>query len=410
MTALRRAALDPSALWDGRDDDPELVLPSVERAPARLARFRLHALEFHPGLRDPRLRGTRERRNPATHEDQPPHASILTRRSRAHPCALVRGRVRGPILTLGCRLGSHGCEPERVRAKIRPMSATLIRELAYGSVPVRNVRSTATPVGAERRERPEPVEATIAAAAGAVSFGAVAAALTLASAAWFAVGVSSIVVLIALVHYARQAHEELAHSRTRLAAAAEDARRRVVRDLHDGAQQRLVNALISMQLAERELASDPDAARKLLDEAIEQGKAANRELRDLARGIRPAMLAREGLPAALEALAAGMPIPVDTDVAVGRCCEPVEAAAYFVAAEALTNVVKHADAGHACVRAHTTAREFVIEVHDDGVGGARPHGSGLVGLAERVAAFGGRLRVDSPPGRGTLISGVIPIP
>jgi signal transduction histidine kinase len=290
------------------------------------------------------------------------------------------------------------------------MSAKLNRELAYGSVAVRNVRSTATPVGPERRERPASVEAAIAAAAGAVSFGAVAAALTLAGGTWFALGVSSIVVLIALVYYARQAHEELAHSRTRLAAAAEDARRRVARDVHDGAQQRLVNALITMQLAERELASDPDAARKLLDEAIEQAKAANRELRDLARGIRPAMLAREGLPAALEALAAGVPIPIATDVAVGRLCEPVETAAYFVAAEALTNVVKHADARHARVRAHTTARELVIEVHDDGIGGASPHGSGLVGLAERVAAFGGRLRVDSPPGRGTLISGVIPIP
>jgi signal transduction histidine kinase len=289
------------------------------------------------------------------------------------------------------------------------MSATLNRELACGSVPIRNLRSTASPAGAERWERPEPVEARIAAAAAAVSFGAVAAALTLASAAWFAVAVSPIVVLIALVHYARQAHEELAHSRTRLAAAAEDARRRVVRDVHDGAQRRLVHAVITMHLAERELASDADVARKLLDEAIEHAKAANRELRDLSRGIRPAMLA-EGLPAALEALAAGVPIPVDTDVAVGRFCEPVEAAAYFVAAEALTNVVKHADARHACVRAHMTARELVIEVHDDGVGGARPHGSGLVGLAERVAAFGGRLRVDSPPGRGTLISGVIPIP
>jgi signal transduction histidine kinase len=317
---------------------------------------------------------------------------------------------RAPIPTLGCRLGPHGREPACVDAKIRAMSATLNQELACGSLPIRNHRSTATPARAERCEPPEPVEATIAAAAGAVSVTAVAAALALASASWFAVGVSSIVVLIALVHYARQAHEELAHSRTRLAAAAEDARRRVVRDLHDGAQQSLVHALITMQLAERELASDADAARKLLDEAIEQAKAANRELRDLARGIRPAMLARAGLPAALDALAAGMPIPVDTDVAVGRFCEPVEAAAYFVAAEALTNVVKHADARHACVRAHTTARELVIEVHDDGVGGARAHGSGLVGLAERVAAFGGRLRVDSPPGRGTLISGVIPIP
>jgi len=290
------------------------------------------------------------------------------------------------------------------------MSATLNRALAYGSVWIRSLRSTATPAGAEQCERPAPVEATIAAAASAVSVGAVAAALTLASAAWFAVGLSSIVVLIALVRHARQAHEELAHSRTRLAAAAEDARRRVVRDLHDGAQQRLVHALITMQLAQREFASDADAARELLAEAIEQTKAAKRELQDLARGIRPAMLAREGLPAALEALAAGVPIPVDTEVAIGRFCEPVEAAAYFVAAEALTNVVKHADARHARVRAHTTARELVIEVHDDGVGGARPHGSGLVGLAERVAAFGGRLRVDSPPGSGTLISGVIPIP
>jgi len=298
----------------------------------------------------------------------------------------------------------------RVDAKVRPMSATPNRELADGSVPIRKRRSTASPAGGERWERPRPAEPTIAAAAGAVSFGVVAAALTLATAAWFAVAVNSIVVLIALVHYARQAQEELAHSRTRLAAAAEDARRRVVRDLHDGAQQRLVHALITMQLAERELASDGDAARKLLDEAIQQAKAANRELRDLVRGIRPAMLAREGLPGALGSLAAGMPIPVDTDVAVRRFCEPVEAAAYFVAAEALTNVVKHADARHASVRAHTIARELVIEVHDDGVGGARSHGSGLVGLAERVAAFGGRLRVESPPGRGTLISGVIPIP
>ena len=137
----------------------------------------------------------------------------------------------------------------RVDAKVRPMSATLNRELADGSVPIRKRRSTASPAGGERWERPRPAEPTIAAAAGAVSFGVVAAALTLATAAWFAVAVNSIVVLIALVHYARQAQEELAHSRTRLAAAAEDARRRVVRDLHDGAQQRLVHALITMQLA-----------------------------------------------------------------------------------------------------------------------------------------------------------------
>jgi signal transduction histidine kinase len=215
--------------------------------------------------------------------------------------------------------------------------------------------------------------------------------------------------LIALLHEARQACE--ARSRARLAAAAEAARRGVVRDVHDGAQQRLVHALVLMQLAEHALAGDADAARKALAEAIEQAKAANRELRDLARGIRPATLARAGPPAALDALAAGMPIPVETDVAVGRFCEPVEAAAYFVAAEALTNVVKHADARRVRVRvrARATAAELVIEVHDDGVGGARPQGSGLVGLAERVAACGGRLSVDSPPGAGTLVSGVIPI-
>jgi signal transduction histidine kinase len=288
------------------------------------------------------------------------------------------------------------------------MSAMLDHELAGRSVPIRFLRSTTTPAAAEPRERAELVAATDAAAAGAVSLSAVAAAVTQASAAWFAVGVSSTVVVIALVRYAQRAREELAHSRTRL-AAAEDARRRVVRDVHDGAQQRLVHAVTLMQLAERALDSDADAARKLLDEAIEQAKAANREVRDLARGIRPATLACGGLPAALDALAARMPIRVDTDVVVGRLCEPVEAAAYFVAAEALTNVVKHADARHARVRAYTTARELVIEVHDNGVGGARPHGSGLVGLAERVAAFGGRLRVESPPGAGTLISGVIPI-
>ena len=107
---------------------------------------------------------------------------------------------------------------------------------------------------------------------------------------------------------------------------------------------------------------------------------------------------------------ARLDLPVGVDVPAERLPAEIEASAYFIVAEALTNVVKHADARHACVRAHTTARELVIEVRDDGVGGARPHGSGLVGLAERVAAFGGRLRVESPPGRGTLISGVIPIP
>jgi signal transduction histidine kinase len=283
------------------------------------------------------------------------------------------------------------------------MSATPNRELARWSGPIRVFRSIAPPAGGEL---PMPIAATIAATAGAVSLGA---ALTHPRAAWFTVGAGSIVVLIACVHYAIQAHRELTRSRIRLAAAAEDARRRVVRDLHDGAQQRLVHALVVLQLAERALASDVDAGRKLLDEAIEQANAANRELRDLARGVRPVMLARAGLPAALEALAAGMPIPVDAAVAVGRFCEPVEAAAYFVAAEALTNVIKHAGASRASVRAHTTARELVIEVRDDGVGGARPHGSGLLGLEERVAAFGGRLRVDSPPGAGTHISGVIPI-
>jgi signal transduction histidine kinase len=288
------------------------------------------------------------------------------------------------------------------------MSATLNRELACGSVPIRNLRSTASPAGAERGERPEPVEARIAAAAAAVSFGAVAAALTLASAAWFAVAVSPIVVLIALVHYARQAHEELAHSRTRLAAAAEDARRRVVRDVHDGAQQRLVHAVITMHLAERELASDADVARKLLDEAIEHAKAANRELRDLSRGIRPAMLA-EGLPAALEALAAGVPIPVDTDVAVGRFCEPVEAAAYFVAAEALTNVVKHARATHADVAVEVEDGTLCITVRDDGEGGARPEGHGLTGLRDRLQSLDGRLLVDSRAGEGTLVRAEIPL-
>jgi signal transduction histidine kinase len=292
----------------------------------------------------------------------------------------------------------------------RTMNATLDRQLAYGPVRSRTLRPIAIPGSTARFERPEPVGATIVAIAGTVSVAVVVVALAVASPLLVAVavGIGSIGVLSAVVRYVREAHEELADWRARLAAAAEDERRRVVRDLHDGAQQRLVHTLITMQLAERELAADADVARKLLVEAIQHAKAANRELRELAHGIRPAMLAREGLPAALESLAAGISIPVDTDIAIGRLCEAVESAAYFVVAEALTNVAKHADARRACVRTHATARELVFEVRDDGVGGACP-GSGLRGLAERVAACGGRLRVESPPGRGTVISGVIPI-
>jgi len=206
-----------------------------------------------------------------------------------------------------------------------------------------------------------------------------------------------------------QARSDLAASRARIVAATDEEHRRVVRDLHDGAQQCLLHTIFTLKRARSALQNEDQSAPALLAEALEQAKQANDELRELAHGILPAALARGGLRAGVDALAARMPVPIDNGVAVGRLPDAVEATAYFVVAEALTNVAKHARAERAAVTARIEGGTLRLEVRDDGVGGARPEGSGLVGLADRVAALDGRLRVESPADGGTLVAAAIPL-
>jgi signal transduction histidine kinase len=207
-----------------------------------------------------------------------------------------------------------------------------------------------------------------------------------------------------------QARADLAASRARIGAAADEERRRVVRNLHDGAQQRLVQTIMTLNEAGRALQSEEELASELLSSAIEQAELANTELRDLAQGLLPAVLRHGGLRAGVEALASRTSVPVEVEVSVDRLPAPVEATAYFVVAEALTNVVKHARATAVTALAHVEDGALRIQVRDDGVGGARPDGSGLVGLADRLAVLDGQLRVESPPDGGTLVAATVPLP
>jgi signal transduction histidine kinase len=206
-----------------------------------------------------------------------------------------------------------------------------------------------------------------------------------------------------------QARSEVAASRARTVAATDDERRRVVRDLHDGAQQRLVNTIITLKLARQALEAEQEGARALLDEALDHAEGANVELRELAHGILPAALSQGGLRAAVDSLASRSAVPLEIDMPVGRLPTAVEATAYFVIAEALTNVAKHARAAHAEVVARIEGDALAVRVRDDGAGGARPDGTGLLGLADRLAALDGRLRIESPVDGGTLVSAVIPL-
>ena len=201
---------------------------------------------------------------------------------------------------------------------------------------------------------------------------------------------------------------QLDASRARLVTAADDARRRVVRDLHDGAQQRLMHTIVTLKLARGASDDSGESADALVAEALEQAQQANAELRELAHGILPTVLARGGLRAGVDALVTRIHVPVDVAVSDERLPAEVEASAYFVVAEALTNVVKHSRATSAEVRAWVEDGVLHLDVHDDGVGGARHDGTGLVGLTDRVAALGGRLRVESPPGGGTRITATLP--
>jgi signal transduction histidine kinase len=186
--------------------------------------------------------------------------------------------------------------------------------------------------------------------------------------------------------------------------------RRIERDLHDGAQARLVALGMSLGMAEQKLAgADPQAAKQLLAEARTGAGEALRELRDLARGIHPPVLADRGLDAAVRALAAGSPVSVTVSVTMSeRPKPPVESAAYFVVAEAMANAGKHARANRVDVRIGRSAARLSVEIQDDGVGGADPSGGGLDGLRRRVEALDGTLMVLSPPGGPTTIRAELP--
>jgi PAS domain S-box-containing protein len=203
--------------------------------------------------------------------------------------------------------------------------------------------------------------------------------------------------------------EELRRSRVRLVQAGDDARRKLERNLHDGAQQRLVSLSLGLRLAHSRLKDDPAESERLLDGAAEELAQALEELRELARGIHPAVLSERGLSAALETLAGRAPLPVEVKVPEERLPAPVEAAAYYVVSEALTNVAKYAEASAVEVSVTRMNGRAVVEVSDDGRGGADPNqGSGLRGLVDRVEALDGVLRVESTPGAGTRIRAEIP--
>jgi signal transduction histidine kinase len=206
------------------------------------------------------------------------------------------------------------------------------------------------------------------------------------------------------------ARERLAASRAELVAVGDAERRRFERNLHDGAQQRLVSVALELGMVGAKLEDDPEAARELLSSAQDDLAQGLEELRELARGLHPVLLTERGLGAALDALLARAPVPVEiAELPDERLDAPVEAAAYYVVAEAITNVAKYAHASHATVSiTHSNGAATVI-VSDDGVGGADPAaGSGLRGLAARVEALNDRLHVDSPPERGTRIKAEIP--
>jgi signal transduction histidine kinase len=204
--------------------------------------------------------------------------------------------------------------------------------------------------------------------------------------------------------------EQLRASRARIVDAADEERRRIERNLHDGTQQRLVSISMALGLAQAKLASDPAAAGAVFGEARRGLSAALEELRELSHGIHPGILTERGLAAALDELALRSSVPVQLGIAdIDRLPERIEAAAYYVVSEALANIAKHAHATRARVRVKKADGKVLLEVADDGIGGAdADRGSGLRGLTDRVDALGGRLRLSSPPGQGTIVKAEIP--
>jgi PAS domain S-box-containing protein len=208
----------------------------------------------------------------------------------------------------------------------------------------------------------------------------------------------------------KQQQQELEASRQRIVAAGDDARRKLERNLHDGAQQRLVSISLSLRLAQSQLEKNPAGAQDVLEASREELARALEELRELARGIHPAVLTDRGLEAALESLASRAPLPVEIEGAHTSLPASVEAAAYYVVSEALANVTKYSQASSVKVTVEQVNGCALVEVADDGVGGADPaRGSGLRGLADRVASLNGKLAIDSPPGAGTRVRAEIPL-
>jgi GAF domain-containing protein len=204
-------------------------------------------------------------------------------------------------------------------------------------------------------------------------------------------------------------HDKLTASRARVLTAGDEARRRVARDLHDGAQQQLVHAIVTLKLAQRSLRENDGQAESLLGDALARAEDGNQELRELAHGILPSVLTHGGLRPAVRSLATRLDLPVRVQVPSERFPAEVEASAYFIVAEALTNVVKHAHAEGAEVSASIEDGTLRVEVHDDGRGGADPGGHGLVGMSDRVSTLGGRLEIDSAPGAGTRVTASLPL-
>jgi PAS domain S-box-containing protein len=203
--------------------------------------------------------------------------------------------------------------------------------------------------------------------------------------------------------------DQLMASRARLLTAGDEARRRVVRDLHDGAQQRLVQTIVTLKLAQQAFRDDDGEAESLVSDALDQSEQCNRELRELAHGILPSVLTHGGLRGGVDAVVARLSLPVRVDVLAERLPAEIEASAYFIVAEALTNVVKHSRAARAEVTASLEDGMLRIAVRDNGTGGADCDGHGLVGMRDRVTTLGGQLEIDSPAGAGTVVAATLPL-
>src|SRR3954451_21203194 len=216
--------------------------------------------------------------------------------------------------------------------------------------------------------------------------------------------------LVEVVIANAESQAELGASRARVVAAGDEARRRIQRDLHDGAQAYLVNTVLTLKLAREELGGGAPSAVELLDEALAQAERAKDELRELAHGILPGALTRGGLQGGVASLVSRADLPVQVEVTPERLPAPLEATAYFILAEAFTNAVKHARAQSARIVAAVDGETLRLEVRDDGVGGASLNGStGLLGLQDRAAAMGGELHIESRPGAGTAVTAALPI-